>query len=165
MPANVANATSDTMSLYDVAKLMTEARRLAADYYKATGQTLPLTNEIARFDAMRLLDLLPVKEEIAGVDAIGQGERAEQKIQIKGRVQFRDSKAKQRIGQLALDGKWDRVVLVLLDEHYNATELVEVKRDAIEQALVGVAQNKRGAMTIHKFKSLGSVVWCEQTTA
>lgn len=149
------------MSLYDVAKLMTEARRLAANYYKATGQTLPLTNEIARFDAQRLLNLGPVQEEIAGVDAIGLGLREGQKIQIKGRVQFEGSKAKQRIGQLALDGKWDSVVLVLMDENYNAVELVEVQRAVIETALQGVAQNKRGAMTVGKFKSLGTVVWSE----
>lgn len=152
------------MSLYDVAKLMTEARRLAADYYKATGQTLPLTNEIARFDAQRLLDLAPVQEEMAGVDAIGLGARDGKKIQIKGRVQFRDSKAKQRIGQLALDGKWESVVLVLLDENYNPTELVEVQRSAIETALHGIAHNKRGAMTVGKFKTLGEVVWAETTT-
>jgi hypothetical protein len=151
------------MSLYDVAKLMTEARRLAANYYKATGQTLPLTNEIARFDAQRLLDLAPVQEEIAGVDAIGCGARKGQKIQIKGRVQFEGSKAKQRIGQLSMDGKWDSVVLVLMDENYNAVELVEVQRTDIESALVGVAQNKRGAMTVGKFKSLGKVVWTEQS--
>ncbi len=159
MRHTAAESVNDTMSLYDVAKLMSEARRLAADYHKATGQTLPLTNEIARFDAMRLLDLKAVEADIAGVDAIGSGERDGRKIQIKGRVQFRDSKAKQRIGQLALEGKWDCVLLVLMDEEYNATELVEVSRQQIENALSGVAANKRGAMTVNKFKALGTVVW------
>lgn len=147
------------MTAYDVDKLMAEARRLAADYHKATGQTLPLSNEIARHDAMRLLNLQLPTEPIAGVDAIGEGERAGLKVQIKGRVMFDDSRTRQRVGQLGLDGQWDRVVLVLMDENYRPTELIEASREVLTAALAEVKPNKRGAMTVARFRNLGRVVW------
>ncbi len=147
------------MTAYDVDKLMTEARRLAADYHKATGQTLPLSNEIARHDAMRLLSLKPPAEPIAGVDAIGEGERAGLKVQIKGRVMFEESRARQRVGQLGLDGHWDRIVLVLMDENYQPMELIEASREVLTAALADIKPNKRGAMTVARFRNLGRVVW------
>lgn len=153
------------MATYDVDKLMTEARRLAADYHKATGQTLPLTNEIARHDAMRLLKLVPPTEVMAGVDAHGQGDDADQRYQIKGRVQFADSKTRARVGQLNMDGQWTRVVLVLLNEEYQPVELIEVTRTDIQNALQSVKPNKRGAMTVAKFRTLGKTVWHSEMQA
>ena len=147
------------MTAYDVDKLMAEARRLAADYHKATGQTLPLSNEIARHDAMRLLNLQPPAEPLAGVDAIGEGERAGLKVQIKGRVMFDDSRTRQRVGQLGFDGQWDRIVLVLMDENYQPTELIEASREVLSAALAELKPNKRGAMTVARFRNLGRVVW------
>lgn len=147
------------MTAYDVDKLMAEARRLAADYHKATGQTLPLSNEIARHDAVRLLKLQLPAEPLAGVDALGCDERSGLKFQIKGRVQFDDSRNRQRIGQLAFDGQWDVVVLVLMDEDYQPTELIEASREALAAALADTKPNKRGAMTVARFRNLGRVVW------
>lgn len=147
------------MTAYDVDKLMAEARRLAADYHKATGLTLPLSNEIARHDAMRLLDLQLPAEPIAGVDAIANGERAGLKFQIKGRVMFDESKTRPRIGQLGFDGHWDVVVLVLMDEDYQPIELIEASREVLSGALAEIKPNKRGAMTVARFRNLGRVVW------
>lgn len=147
------------MSCYDLGKLMSEARRLAADYHRATGQTLPLSNEIARYDAMQLLQLEAPKEEIAGVDAVGTGVRAGHNVQIKGRVVFDGNKSKQRIGQLGLDGKWHSVVLVLMNSDYEPVELIEAGREALVNALNQIAPNKRGAMTVSRFRMLGEVVW------
>ena len=153
------------MGTYDVDKLMTEARRLAADYHKATGQTLPLTNEIARHDAMRLLNLVAPEQLIAGVDAIGQGEQSSERYQIKGRVMFAESKTRARVGQLNMDGQWTRVVLVLLNEDYQPVELIEVTRPDIHNALQSIKPNKRGAMTVAKFKAIGKTVWQDATQA
>ncbi|NQD37705.1 hypothetical protein HPT27_11775 [Permianibacter sp. IMCC34836] len=147
------------MTAYDVDKLMAEARRLAADYHKATGLTLPLSNEIARHDAMRLLDLQAPAEAIAGVDAIGTGERAALKFQIKGRVLFEESRTRQRVGQLGFDGQWDIVVLVLMNEEYQPLELIEASRETLSAALAEIKPNKRGAMTVARFRNLGRVVW------
>lgn len=151
------------MTAYDVGKLMSEARRLAAEYHRATGQTLPLTNEIARFDAMSLLQLEAPTEELAGVDAISDA--GARKVQIKGRVVFDGARAKQRIGQLGFDGKWTHVILVLMDGDYQPVELIEAERDALQQALGQLAPNKRGAMTVGRFKTLGRVVWQREQAA
>jgi len=148
-----------TMTAYDVDKLMAEARRLAADYHKATGQTLPLSNEIARHDAMRLLALQAPANAIAGVDAIGTGERAALTFQIKGRVMFEDSRTRHRVGQLGFDGHWNVVVLVLMDENYQPLELIEASREQLSAALAELKPNKRGAMTVARFRNLGCVVW------
>jgi hypothetical protein len=147
------------MNTYDVDKLMSEARRLAADYHRATGLTLPLSNEIARHDAMQLLRLQPACEPLSGVDAVGTGERAAEKYQIKGRVLFNESRSRARIGQLNLDGAWTRVVLVLMNEEYRATEIIEVTRTDIQNSLLEIKPNKRGAMTVAKFRALGTTVW------
>ena len=147
------------MSCYDVDKLMSQARRLAADYHQATGQTLPLSNEIARFDAMNLLDLDAPEQASAGVDAIGKGERSGQRMQIKVRVLFPDTKAKQRIGQLAFEGSWDSVLLVLMNAQYETQEIIEARRPVLTEALANLSANKRGAMSVNKFKTLGTVVW------
>jgi len=43
------------MGIYDVSKLISETRRLAAEYRKATGKALAVTSEIAKHDACELL--------------------------------------------------------------------------------------------------------------
>lgn len=39
-------------------------------------------------------------------------------------VIFKNSKSRPRVGQLNFDGKWDFVILVLLNEDYFAQELI-----------------------------------------
>lgn len=153
------------MTAYDVGKLMSEARRLAADYHRATGETLPLSNEIARYDAMRLLGLAAPETAQPGVDAIGEGERSGITFQIKGRVVFPDSRSKQRVGQLGMEGQWQRVVLVLMDQDYEATEVIEVTREALVEALRDIKPNKRGAMSVSRFRSLGHIAWQREQQA
>ena len=55
--------------LYSVGKLISEARKLAAEYRRTTGKTLAISGEIARHDAITLLNLEPV-EEGQGFDAV-----------------------------------------------------------------------------------------------
>jgi hypothetical protein len=45
------------MGIDSIDKLMAEARRLAVEYRQTTGKTLPVTSEIAVYDAIRLLNL------------------------------------------------------------------------------------------------------------
>jgi len=113
------------MSVYQVEKLMEETRRVAAQFRKTTGQTLPVGPELARFDAIQLLDLKAPPEGLSGVDAIF-GER--QRYQIKNRVVFDDRKTGYRIGQLNFDGDWNVLLLVLLDEEYRTVEIFQMDR-------------------------------------
>jgi hypothetical protein len=144
---------------YSVDKLTAEARRLAADYRRATGKTLPLSGEIAANDARRLLDLDPPAESVAGCDAVRRTPEGIVRVQIKGRVVFGQGKGAPRVGQLKLDQGWDETVLVLLDDDYEPFEIYRAGREAIETALAGKSQNKRGAMTVAQFRIIAQCVW------
>ncbi len=149
---------------YAVDKLMSEARRIAAEYRRATGKSLGISSEIAKHDACRLLELEP-GEEGGGIDALNPATSPEQRIQIKGRVIFDDSKSGQRIGQLKLEQDWDAVVLVLLDENFETTEIYQADRDAVFAALADNdtgQRNRRGAMSVARFKRIGELVWTRE---
>ncbi len=150
------------MSLYSVDKLISQTRKLAADYRRATGQPLPLTGEIANFDAANLLDLELLQPAPGGYDAVGRsGEREGLRYQIKGRAIFDDSKGGHRIGQLKLEQEWDAVLLVLLDEEYEAFEIYEADRNTIVEAMdeSGGNRGKRGAMSVARFRNIARLVW------
>ena len=156
------------MGVYSVDKLITEARRIAAEYRRATGKPLAgVTSEVCQYDAARLLDL--ELSQAAGVnggyDAIGRGAREGQKIQIKGRAIFDESKSGQRIGQLKLEQEWDSVVLVLMDEDLEPYEIYEAAREEIVDALgdgVNSKRSKRGIMSVAKFKAIGHLAWSRE---
>lgn len=148
-----------TSEPYSVDKLTAEARRLAADYRRATGKSLPLSSEIAVNDAIRLLALERPEEPIAGADAIRKNERTVKLVQIKGRVLFSESKGSPRIGQLKLDQPWDETVLVILDDDYEPQEIYSAERATIEAALSDKPLNKRGVMTLAQFKIIAGRVW------
>lgn len=147
------------MSLYSVEKLMSEARRLAAEYRRTTGKTLPLSGEIAVHDAVRLLGLTPSPEPGLGYEALrGAGAQAE-RLQVKARVIFDGVKSTHRIGELKLDREWDAVLLVLLDQDYEPFAIYEARRAAIEQSLAETRPNKRGSLTVPRFQRIGACVW------
>ena len=145
------------MDLYSIDKLMNETRQLAAKYRQATGSTLAVTGEIARFDVARILDLTLLDDITLGHDAIGTGDREGLRVLIKGRVIFEDSKSSPRIGQIKADGRWDHVVVVLFDDDYMPVEMFEATEEAIKEA--SKSSSKRGAMSVAQFKIIGQSVW------
>ncbi len=152
------------MNPYALDKLIAETRRLAAEFRRATGQVLPVTGEIARYDAARLLDLELLENRSGGVDALGRGDREGLKIQIKGRLITDESRGGQRIGQLNRNGDWDRVVLSLMDADYEPFELWEAERDDILEFLDASSSNRarRGALSVARFKIIGRLVWSRE---
>jgi hypothetical protein len=155
------------MSVYSYDKLITETRRLASEFRRTTGQSLPVSGEIARYDAARLLDLTLHEPRSGGIDAIGNdnGQREGQRIQIKARIVTQEKKTGARLGQLNPDGEWDTVVLVLMDDDYEPTEIYEACRDVVMDALSAAATSKRarrGALSIAKFKNIGELVWTRE---
>ena len=154
--------------VFSVDKLISEARHLAAEYRRTTGQPLGISGEIAQHDACNLLDLEPSKDTSNSFDAIGRGEREGQRIQIKGRVIFDEAKKNQRIGQLKVEQEWDSVMLVLMDENYETDSIYEADRDAVLEALNDQAdsnRSKRGAMSVAKFKNVSHLVWSREEGA
>ena len=156
------------MALYSVDTLMAQARKLAADYRATTGKPLAgISSEIAEYDAARLLDLELCQERVGGFDAIGRGARVGKRIQIKGRAIFDEKKGGQRIGQLKIEQAWDSVVLVLMDEQFEPYEIYEADRDEISAVLAdsNSNRNKRGAMSVARFKIIGRLVWTREEGA
>ncbi len=152
------------MAVYDVDKLMTEARKLAADYRRATGKALGISTEIAVHDVIRLLKLIPAEPGAGGYDAIGTGAREGRRIQIKGRTIFSDKKSGQRIGQIKVDQDWDSVMLIIMDENYEPQQIIEAAREAITEAMADTSANraKRGAMSVARFRAIGRLVWSQE---
>jgi hypothetical protein len=155
------------MDLYSIDKLMHETRQLAAKYRQTTGNTLPVTGEIARFDAARALDLALIDDASSGIDALGRsGDRENKRIIIKGRAIFDSSRSSPRIGQINPEHEWDLAVLVLFDENYEVDEIYEASREEVADALNAKKESnrkKRGAMSIAQFKIIGQRVWSRES--
>jgi len=151
------------LSLYAVDKLMSEARRIAAEYRRTTGKSLGISSEIAKYDACRLLQLEP-EEGSGGFDALDTRLSPPRRIQIKGRVIFDEAKSGQRIGQLKLEKEWDAVVLVLMDENFETYEIYEAERQQVIDALPpqDEKRSRRGAMSVARFKRLATLVWTRE---
>ncbi len=156
-------------SPYAVDRLITEARRLAADYRRATGKPLPgISTEIALSDAVRLLDLERVDDPAAGYDALGRGDRAGRRIQVKARAIFGELRSSHRVGQLRLDREWDSVVLVLMDADYEPFAIYEADRDRILAAIAegqSGQRARRGALSVARFRHIGRLVWSREAPA
>ena len=158
--------TIASVSIYSVDKLITEARKLAIEFRRTTGKPLPgISAEIADYDAARYLDLEICKDKSSSYDAIGKGARDGLRIQIKGRTIFDEGKTGQRVGQLKIEQEWDRVVLVLIDDSYEAFEIYEAERQDILDAMDSKdssSRKKRGAMSVAQFKIISELVWTRE---
>lgn len=154
------------MGVYSKDKLIAEARRLAAEFRRTTGKALPgVSGEIAEHDAATLLNLELCEDRSGGYDAIGKGRREGKRVQIKARVIFDEEKSGQRVGQLKLEQQWDSVLLVIMDENYEPTEIFEADRDDILDAMDEAGDSnrkKRGAMSVARFKIISRPVWTRE---
>lgn len=145
---------------YAVDKLIAQARQLAAEYRRTMGKPLPgISNEIAEYDALRLLALKPEPEPETGWDAFDP--ETGRRVQIKSRTIFDESKSGARIGQLKMNQDWDSVVLVLMDDNYEPYEIYEALREDLAEFAdsAGGGRSKRGAMSVARFKAIGELVW------
>lgn len=150
------------MAVYKLDKLMDETRRLAAEYRRSTGSTLPVSAELAKFDAIRLLEMHAPEQLERGVDALRESEQGIERVQIKGRVLFDPNKSGQRVGQLNLDADWDVVLLVMMNENYQCTAIFSVTKPQLLVALTEQKDGKtnvRGALSVKKFQAIAEQVW------
>ena len=153
------------MTVYDYDKLIEQTRKLARDYRQTTGQSLPLTSEIARYDARRLLNLAEPPVEEAAVDAVAMADgKVSQRYTVKGRAQVANDPSRARIGQLNTEGNWNFVLLVILDEDYCCESIFQASKETILNVLKDHPPAKRGAMTVAKFKAIANCVWSASDT-
>ena len=147
-----------------VMRVLREAKLLAREYYALTGKPLGITGEVAEYEAARILKLELGVARQEGFDGIITKGAKKIRYQIKGRCLPVGAKPGQRLGGIKLDKKWDAVLMVLLDENFDATAIYEANRKAITKALLhpgSKARNERGSLTISKFKSIGRKRWAQ----
>ena len=157
---------NDESQIYQLDKLMEETRSLAAKYRAATGQTLPVSHDLACYDATRLLKLQSPKEAETAIDATQMVNDKVVKYTIKGRVQFSNTKRKQqRIGQFNMDADWQSCLLVLMGDDYEATTILKADKTVLDKIMADKPANKRGAMTVAQFHKVSDVVWQAQSDA
>jgi hypothetical protein len=68
----------------------------------------------------------------------------------------------QRLGSIDIEKDWDAVLMVLLDENFEAFEIHEAPRAAVISALTAPgskARNERGALSVSKFQAIGKIRW------
>jgi hypothetical protein len=153
------------MTVYAIDKLIAETRRVAAEFRRSTGQTLPVSGEIAKYDAARLLDLNACEQRTDGVDATERVDGTGLRYQIKARIIADGKKSGARLGQLNPDGAWDRILLVIMDTDYEPCEIHAADRADILDALgdtAGSRRTNRGALSVAKFKIISELVWTRE---
>lgn len=141
--------------------ILRKAKKLARDYYQLTGKPLGVTGEVAEYEAARLLNLELTPARTAGYDAIENRGGKIYRLQIKGRC-IRTNSPGQRIGKIEINKEWDAVLLVLLDEKFEAFSIYEAKRADVIKALLrpgSKSRNERWALSIAKFRSIAMLRW------
>lgn len=145
-----------------VMEILRDAKKLAQEYRTLTGKPLGVTGEVAEYEAARLLGLQLTPARQAGYDATEYRGGDPWTLQIKGRCLLPGSKPGQRLGRIDVQKDWDAVLLVLLDENFEAFEIHEAARVAVLAALSAPgskSRNERGALGVNKFKSIGKLRW------
>jgi len=137
---------------YALDTLMQETRRLAATYRRQTGQALPVSSELARYDVGSLFALHAPKPPIAQVDFIGQGQWDGQNILVKSRVLFKHTRRSPQIGNIDMNAAWDMLFLVLYNNEYEPYEIWGVSKAVLSEHL-------HQKYTIGSIKNIGSLIW------
>ena len=147
--------------------LLANAKVLAQQYRALTGKPLGITGEVAEYEASRILgvELTPARQ--AGYDALETINGVVRRLQIKGRCLLMDCKPGQRLGSIDVKKDFDAVLLVLLDENFNATSIFEADREDVLTVLAepgSKSRNERGALGVSKFKSIARLRWQRSTS-
>jgi len=146
------------MDIYSQTILMQKTRELARDYLKSTGEVLPISTHLAKFDIMHLLNFKnPITKEV-GVDLIGVGSLLDQKIQIKSRLINETSKTRPMVGQININANWEHILLVIYNSEYAPQEIYILSKSALVQEQ---KSHPKSLISVAKFKAIGIKCWPE----
>jgi hypothetical protein len=143
-----------------VMKILRDAKLLARRYRALTGKPLGITGEVAEYEAARILGVQLTPARHSEYDAIETARGKTRRLQIKGGCLLPNCKPGQRLGSIDRTKSWDAVLMVLLDESFDGTEIYEANRKAVLAALAAPgskARNERGALGVNKFKAIGTL--------
>ncbi len=142
--------------------LLTQIKHLAKRYRELAGRPLGITGEAAKVEAARLLhlELSPVRD--AGYDAIRRAANGVERLQIKGRVLHPEGRI-ERVGTISKDKEWDAVLLVILDENYDAALIFEASRAVLIEEMTregaDAKARARGAFIVQSFCRIARQIW------
>lgn len=142
--------------------LLARVTQLAKEYRRLTGRPLGITGEVAELEATRRLGLELCEVRQKGYDAIDRSGNGERRVQIKGRLIPRSNRRSQRTGSIRLDREWDDLVLVILDEDFQAYAIYRAERSRVERLLNkpgSKARNERGQPSVRQLRSISETVW------
>ena len=145
-----------------VMEILRQTKLLAREYHQLTGKPLGVTGEIAEYEAARILNLELTPARQAGYDALEKVNGETRRLQVKSRCILEDSKRSQTVSSINIRKEFDAVLLVLLDQDFEAFEIHEAQREPVIAALTAPgsrARNERGAMAVSKFKAIGNLRW------
>ena len=146
----------------ELREVLARAKQAAVEYYRLTGKPLGVTGEVGEYEAARLLGLSLVAARAPGHDATDD---AGLRYQIKSRAVPNPKRANShRLGSIKSTHEWDAVLMVLMDQELETQEIWKAGRDAVLAALAtpgSKARNERGALSVSKFRQIGSRVWPE----
>lgn len=145
-----------------IVDILGAAKKLAQEYRQLTGKPLGITGEVAEYEAARILGVELAVARQAGYDAIETRDGVQRRLQIKGRCLLDNCKPGQRLGSIRIEKEWDAVLLVLLDQNFDAFEIHEAERTDVVAALTAPgskSRNERGALGVSKFKSIARLRW------
>ncbi|MFZ5616003.1 MAG: hypothetical protein ACOZAA_01595 [Pseudomonadota bacterium] len=144
-------------------EILSDVKRLAVEYYAATGRPLGVSGELAEVEAAEKLGLTLADARTAGYDAVRTIAGRPQKIQVKGRrVAPGKPRYRGRVPTINLDQPFDAVVLVLMGADYEAVEIREAPREAVVARLTAPgskSRTERGSMGISQFRSIAVKTW------
>jgi hypothetical protein len=134
------------------------AKKAAIEYYKLTKKPLGITGEIGELIAASELDLELAKPRTIGYDAEKEGIR----YQIKTRANHKKTKSfyNQRTSKINIEADWDKLVLVLLDDNYELTELAVFDKEKITKELQkpgSRARSEKNTLSIRELKNIGQI--------
>jgi len=145
-----------------VMEILRQAKSLAREYRQLTGKPLGVTGEIAEFEVARILQLQLAAARQTGYDALETLNGETRRLQIKSRCILDKSKRSQMVPRIDIRKDFDAVLLVLLNQDYEALEILEAERQAVITVLTAPgsrARNERGAMAVSKFRAIGKSRW------
>jgi hypothetical protein len=145
-----------------VLEVLRKAKLLAQRYRKLTAKPLCITGEVAEYEAARVLGVKLTPARNTGFDATERKNGSIRRLQIKGRCLLSSCKPGQRLGSIDIEKEFDAVLMVLLDENFDATAIYEAERDAVIKAIKepgSKSRNERWALGVNKFKAIGKLRW------
>jgi hypothetical protein len=139
----------------ELAKVVGKVKLLAKRYYELTECPLGVTAEIGEYEAVRRLPNLRLEPPRRSGHDVTRHRRGKQPYRLQVKTRRILNKKSQQIGAIDIENKeWDGVLLVILDESYDATAIYEVNRKSIEARLrePGSKARERGVLSVSAFK-------------